>query len=246
MTTINEQSVADVIGQSPQASRLFDQLGIPWAASTDSTFGDLCQAAGLEPSIVRGVLFDSSAASDRITRALDDRASLSELVDHIVVRHHGYLRRKLPLMQLLLDRAILIEGDRCPSLRQVEQVFRQLRRVVGEHMIMEEQVLFPLIRELDGAARRGTGYRGGIHRSISSILHDHGPTEQLMVKLRQLTGDYNPPLDCCPPYAALVKELRELECDMLEHTRKEVDLLLPRAQKVEEGLLKQTAVPAHR
>ena len=83
-------------------------------------------------------------------------APLSELVQHILDKHHAWLREELPLIGQLLQRMLELHGVR---FRPLQRVFTHLRNELESHMRKEEKFLFPSIFHMEQAAAAGCGAR---------------------------------------------------------------------------------------
>ena len=115
-----------------------------------------CRQAAADPAAVRHALDALPPVADR----LDDMTSapLEQLIEHIVETHHGYVRSALPAIAGYLEKLVEVHGARHPELARVLAVFRDLRADFEQHLMKEEQVLFPYVRDL--ATRRAGGSRG--------------------------------------------------------------------------------------
>ncbi len=65
---------------------------------------------------------------------------------------------------------------------------------------------------------------------------EHNNAGNALSSLRALTNDYQPPVDACTTYQALLAGLAELEFDLHQHILKESSILFPRAIALEEKL----------
>ena len=64
---------------------------------------------------------------------------------------------------------------------------------------------------------------------IRQLEHEHDSAGGLLVKLREVTGNYTLPQDACPTFAALYEGLQEMEADLHQHIHLENNILFPRA-----------------
>src|SRR5262245_25581556 len=79
----------------------------------------------------------------------ESQSSLSALIDHIVSKHHAYLRTELVTLGQLAARCEAESAQGPPKARDVRQVFAALTEELMHHMHKEECVLFPWIRQLE-------------------------------------------------------------------------------------------------
>ena len=106
-------------------------------------------------------------------------------------------------------------------------------------MFKEEQVLFPMIRELaasDTSAAAAPAFPGGtVGQPIAVMLREHDQVGELLARMRTVTDGYALPGDACASYTALFAGLEQLETDTHLHVHKENNLLFPAVVALEAG-----------
>ena len=96
--------------------------------------------------------------------------NLVELVDHIEAVHHQYLWDELPRLAALLDKVRGVHGERHPELATIAEVFAELRADLEPHLMKEERVLFPMIRELAIAQEPPTFHCGSVANPVTVMM----------------------------------------------------------------------------
>jgi len=162
-----------------------------------------------------------------------EERSLAEMIDHVVRKHHSYLRRELPAVQGVLDRTTVANGGAHPELFEVARVFEALRAEVTTQLIKEEQVLFPSIQLL---AQRECSCSLYLEDALWVIENEHRRALEALSRLRWLTGGYVTPRDGGPLYARLMSQFCELEADLQVHIEFECHVLFPAAARLAEEL----------
>ncbi len=157
----------------------------------------------------------------------------ADLADHIESTHHRHLHEELPRLSALAQRVAAVHGDRHPELALVEATFIELRADLEPHLRSEEELLFPMIRELAVAGRHATDHDEPLARSIRVLRSEHDRAGELLSQLRSLSFAYAVPDDACASYRSLYEGLADLEVDTHLHVHKENDLLFTAA--VEQG-----------
>ena len=155
------------------------------------------------------------------------------LVDHIEETHHRYLWKELPRVTSLLDKIVSVHGVRHPELAEISSCFVEVRADLEPHMVKEERVLFPMIRELASPTRIPTFPCGSLRNPISVMLSEHDTVGDLLARLRRLTDGYSPPADGCASYVACFAAMAELEADTHLHIHKENNVLFPMVFRLE-------------
>ncbi len=223
--------VGELVAEHPDWLRVFEELQIDYCCHGENTLHEACQQQDLDPGEVLAKLAPQEAvASDQ----RDWRtAPLSELCDHIEQTHHAYLRTELPRLESLVAKTNEVHGERHPELQGVERSFRGLQAELIPHMMKEEQILFPAIRQLETASQPLNLPFGSVQNPIRMMESEHDTAGNLLRHLRLLTNDYTAPASACNTYRAMLDGLRELELDLHEHIHKENNILFPRAAKLE-------------
>lgn len=165
-----------------------------------------------------------------------------DLVDHLESSHHRYLREELPYLEELIDQVVAKHGRRHPELDDVARCLCALRADLEPHLMKEERVLFPMVRELAAASTAPTlsatptFHCGSVRNPISVMLVEHDRVAGLLATMRELTRGYAVPADGCASYSVLYAGLAELESDTHLHVHKENNLLFPAVVAMEDRL----------
>lgn len=228
---IQNQTIGELVRENPARSRVFERFSIDYCCGGKVPLHEACRARGLDPQRVEAEL-----ARVSVEQAMpDDPASmgLGHLADHIEASHHAYLREELPRLDTLTEKVARVHGDAEPRLNEIRRVFVACRQELEAHMLKEERVLFPMIRELERADGPVTFHCGSLANPIRMMEHEHDQAGDAMSRFKELTDGYAPPDWACNTYRAMVDGLAALEQDMHQHVHKENNVLFPRALEVE-------------
>jgi len=231
------QPLGQIVTDLPGSARVLERHGLDYCCGGGASLADACAEAGVDASEVVAELegLQPAPAPDWATMGP------SELVDHVVAQHHVHLREELPRLSALATKVASVHGDRHPELAEVRQTFELVKADLIPHMVKEERVLFPAVKELESAATMPWFPFGSTAGPISIMLREHDTVGELLERLRQLTGGYRPPADGCASYAALYEGLEELERDTHLHVHKENNLLFPAVERLEQQLSRVAA-----
>lgn len=239
-----ETSVGDIVSEKIDRMAVFEQFGIDYCCGGKTPLAAACRAAGCQPEAVLAALAksDQDAAAAPPVDTTDWRtASLTELTNHLVEKHHTFMKRELPRVGELMDKVLNAHGANHRELAEVARVYAALRQEIEGHLMKEEQVLFPLIQEMESTRVAGNAHCGTVNNPIGVMEREHDNAGAALRQLRKLTNDYTPPADGCPTYQALLAGLAAMERDLHEHIHKENNILHPRAAHLESSLLDATA-----
>ncbi len=235
MENLNGQNqVGQLVAEKPSRSRIFESFGIDYCCGGKSTLADACDRKGVGIDEVLSAL----AANEEIADSAVDNPSamsLTDLADHIEATHHEYLRSELPRLDALVDKVVTVHGDKHEFLAKLQDTYKALVAELMPHMMKEEQILFPLIREIDQGGPSASSHCGSVNNPIRAMEHEHDNAGEALLQLRTITNGYAPPEGACNTFRAMLDGLAELEANTHEHIHKENNILFPRAAQAELG-----------
>jgi regulator of cell morphogenesis and NO signaling len=227
-TTSMDLTVGSLAAQYPAATRIFERLGIDYCCGGSVPLADACSAKGVEWT---AVLSEAEAGGSQKAGTDWQTAPLPELIEHIVSAHHVYLRTNLPRIEALLGKVRAAHSrNHGEMLERVSPIFEALKDELLSHLDKEEQILFPMIRQLAaGRPQAAHSHCGSVSNPIRVMLMEHDSAGDALAALRSATSDYRLPEDACNTFKALYFELSELEKDLHQHIHLENNILFPRA-----------------
>ena len=238
-----EKTVREITATLPCSVKVFDKMGIDFCCGGGKSLQDACMNAGVRyEEVLRRLEEAANLPADPELESWQ-KARLSELMSHIVSRHHGFVREEVPRLESLLQKVASKHEESHPELEHIHAVWNALVGELTVHMLKEEQVLFPYISNLEQAvlARlpEPVAFFGTVKNPVRAMMHEHDAAGNLLKQLREASRDFTPPPDGCGSYVALYQGLEVFEKDLHLHVHLENNILFPRAVKMEE-----TGVPA--
>jgi regulator of cell morphogenesis and NO signaling len=228
--------IGDIVANDFRAAAVFDQFGIDFCCGGRRSLVEACRSAQADPKAVLDALAALPAGSG------DDEATqwpVEQLVDYIVDTHHGYIRAALPTIDRYLAKLVEVHGSRHPELAHVRKCFNSMGDELRQHMMKEEQVLFPYVKDL---AARGDSCGpmrspfGTVANPIGMMEREHREAAHELRLMRELTDGYTPPADGCTTYAVCMQELARFEDDLHRHVHLENNILFPAALRLEDAI----------
>ena len=163
--------------------------------------------------------------------------SLDFLADYIVNTHHSYVKKSLPEIRGYAAKVAQVHGNLHPELSNVLQLVEEINRELTSHMLKEEKVLFPFIKDLVAADNNEkpvqTSHFGTVQNPINMMEMEHEMVGKNMEEIRVITNNYTLPEDACASYSLLFKMLDEFENDLHIHIHLENNILFPKALDIE-------------
>ena len=239
MTLTTEKTVRDIAIENPGAVQMFEALGIDYCCGGHRTLNEACERAKVSPD--RALELIATLQQDDRTVAKDkwNEAQLSDLIQYIIERHHGFVRQEIPRLEALFEKVNQHHGEAHPELLEIRALYGAMSQELFSHLLKEEQVLFQYIQKLDAALHGATlpvGCFASVEMPIARMLAEHDDAGALLAKIRSLTGDFDPPETACPSYRRLYSGLEGFEQDLHRHIHLENNILFPRAVHLERKL----------
>jgi regulator of cell morphogenesis and NO signaling len=212
--------VGKIASEHPIATRVFARHEIDFCCGGGRPISEICEAKGLETTaILDEIETELSGADTSPARWID--APLPELIDHIVSTYHRALDEELPRLEFMARKVLRVHGDKAPEvLPALVSTLLDLKAELEQHMIKEEEILFPMILSGQGSTASAP---------ISVMEHEHESAGAALQRLRELTDDYRVPEGACNTWQALWHGLAALEEDMHQHIHLENNILFPRS-----------------
>lgn len=236
MQNLANMKVSKIVAQNYKTAQVFTAHGIDFCCNGGIPLEQACQNQNV----------DLQEVTDEIKQALaipeiENFAAmpLDELVRHIEKVHHNYVRNTIPALTTYLTKLCQVHGERHPELFEIKDLFDQSAVELGQHMVKEEQVLFPYIQAL-AAAQRGQfplspPHFGHLQNPITMMETEHETEGDRFKTIATLADNYVPPKDACQTYRVAFMLLKEFELDLHKHIHLENNILFPNALAMYEG-----------
>ncbi|HLM54569.1 MAG TPA: iron-sulfur cluster repair di-iron protein [Pyrinomonadaceae bacterium] len=231
-----EKTVREYALETPNATRVFERLKIDYCCGGNRPLGEACASAGVEfEEVLR--LLEEGAAAPAETPAAALSGTLSTLIDYILDTHHTFTRDEMQRLTALAEKVCSKHGANHPELLGVRSVFAGLCAELRPHMLKEERVLFPYIRQLEQAATAGARPApapfGTAANPICVMLREHDAAGDILREMRAAACDYAVPADACISFRTLYEALEAFEKDLHQHIHLENNVLFPRVLELE-------------
>jgi len=232
------QTVRQLATEIPNATRIFEKLGIDYCCGGGKSLEAACVQARIPVTDVLRTLEEGSAPVQGAALPDFSQAPLHELASHIVSRHHGYVKQEIPRLQKLLAKVVSVHGRNHTELIAIQKVFTALGAELTSHMMKEEMVLFPYIAQMEKAHESGEVPPRAPFGTVGNPVHmmelEHESSGNALKELCSLTSNYTPPQDACFSYNTLFAALKDFETDLHQHIHLENNILFPRAIALEQ------------
>lgn len=238
MTLDLQTTVGELVRERPARSRVFEKLQIDYCCGGKLSLAEACERHELDPQSVLQQLQESDAQStpDEVSLFDADAMSLTDLANHIEQTHHAYLKAELPRLDATTQKVFTLHGSTDRRLADVRRAFVTLYEEMVGHLTKEEQILFPMIRQLESATGVPAVHCGSVANPIRQMEWEHDSAGKALAIMNGFTDGYQPPEWACNTYRAMLDGLTQLEWDLHQHIHKENNVLFPKSLRLEAEL----------
>lgn len=219
MTSNATTTLGELASTHPAAARVFLRHHLDFCCGGKRSLAEACRAADLDPGAILDEL-DREACGGEPAPSWADRP-LDEIADHIEEHYHTALRRDLPPLIAAARRVERVHAAKPEVPAGLADLLERFYQEMQDHMTKEEAILFPMIRR---------GARGdAVYMPVRVMEAEHDDHGRQLARIRELTGDLQPPAVACTTWRALYSGLEALEAELMQHIHLENSVLFPRA-----------------
>ena len=236
------ETIGQIAAKDIRKADVFRRMGIDFCCGGKQTLKEACEQAGVSEEQLQFALKEAVKSSPS---ALQDytRWELDFLVNYITQTHHKYVKENAGIISDLGQKVAQRHGKYHPELKKLVEGLSGFLRDLLTHMMKEEEVLFPAIKQMVARERDPkleTGPAAGLVReAIRMMQTEHEISGEDLKFFRKITHDYALPEDACNSYTYLFEKIKEFESDLSQHIHLENNILFPAAAKLERNFSAQ-------
>ncbi|MFD1039028.1 iron-sulfur cluster repair di-iron protein [Virgibacillus byunsanensis] len=220
-----EHTPAEIVKVFPKASDLFKKRRIDFCCGGDKPLEQVFTKGNMDATTVLTELNTAYENWEKDDNEVTDWDAIpaSELIDHIVYSHHAYLNEELPALGQFVTKIFRVHGAKHPHLKDLHRLYNEFKLEMEEHMVKEESEVFPLIKEYE--KNPSDKLLSHIHEVNGGLEDEHEAAGDLLKQIREITNDFEPPVDACNSYRITYARLSDMESDTFQHVHLENNVL---------------------
>lgn len=227
----SKEKLGDIVVKMPKAVEVFKAYEIDFCCGGSRSLIEAIKEHNLkEEEVLEKLQVAYEEVKDLKDESIDwTKAPLSSLVDYVVNTHHAYLVQELPKLSQLTTKILRVHGeDHGNVLSPVHKLFHTLKMELEQHLIKEEEIVFPLIKEYE--ANPSSELLDKTLKTINELESEHDEVGNILREIRKVTDGYTVPSDGCYSYDLTFKGLELLEGDTFQHVHLENNILFSRLE----------------
>jgi len=214
---LRDQPLGELALTIPRASALFRKHNLDFCCGGKQT---LLRAATRQELDLDALEAELMALADEPMEKEWRTAPLADIIDHIIVRYHDRHREQLPELIYQATKVERVHADKPNVPKGLTKYLTMLYEELSSHMMKEEQILFPMIKQ--GMGSHATG-------PITVMESEHDEAGELLEVIKHTTNNVTPPPEACTTWKAMYNGINELIDDLMNHISLENNVLFPRA-----------------
>ncbi len=236
----NSETIGQIAAKDLKKAEVFKKYGIDFCCGGKKTIKEACEEKGLDASQVERELQQTTQSSVTNGTTNYNEWNLDFLADYIVNTHHNYVRKYLPDLSMYSSKVARVHGANHPELAPINQLVETVNSELTEHMVVEENALFPLVKKIV-QAKNGNGSVSKEEKDAFDAMtrdaeKEHDSVGRAMEKIRGLSKNFAIPEDACTSYKLLYTMLDEFENDLHTHIHLENNILFPKTADIKNSL----------
>ena len=221
-----KQKIGEIATIFPKATEIFMAYEIDFCCGGDRALEVVIREQNIPQEELINRLNDAYDAFDRVAR--EDRdwrtASSAELIDFIVNKHHTFMREEMPTTEKLLNKILRVHYvDNGEVLSKLHKLFSALKAEIEEHLIKEEELLFPLIKKHENNPTEDM--KKDVLKVMNETESEHDNAGDILKEMRKITSGYVVPESGCSSFERTYEKFKALESDLFHHIHLENNIL---------------------
>ncbi len=241
--SINDMTLSEIVTKNFKTSKVFEKYELDFCCKGNKNFIEACNEKGVDSETVYEEILETEKTHADSDLKFNDW-ELDFLVDYIVSNHHNYIRESIPVISAHAEKVVNAHDKNPPELTKISEIFTALSRELSQHLMKEEQILFPYIKNLakvkNDNSKFELPYFSTVANPIRMMEAEHVSAGTEMNEIRSLSKNYLIPQDACNTFQVFYKELKEFEEDLHKHIYLENGLLFPKSIELENKLLQES------
>ncbi len=216
------QTIGESVTLHPELVKIYMDYGVDFCCGGDRT---IKEAVEKDTDQVDKLILDAEKVLEEASIVSVDSKNLKlsdlsseQLISRILSKHHSYLKKELPVISSLMSRVLMVHGENHTELFEIHKLFGELKTDLESHLVKEEVMLFPKLKENDSASKS----------LIHELEDEHDVAGDALHKLTELTDHFTLPDDACSSYEMLYEKFKTFVSDMYMHVHTENNILFKR------------------
>jgi len=227
----NKQRLGDIVANFSKAADIFMEYEIDFCCGGNRLIEEAIKEKALnEEEVLSRLNSEYEIFHNKARTDIDWRdESMSDLIDYIIEKHHRYMKKEMPVTGDLLNKILKVHFRTDGAvLSELHKLFNTFKTEIEEHLIKEEELLFPLIKEYE--LNPSEENREKLIKVMNEVESEHDAAGDLLRAMRKVTKGYELPTSACTTFAITYEKIKGIESDLFRHVHLENNILFDRLE----------------
>lgn len=210
--------LGEVVSIFPGSSEIFNELKIDYCCGGHDNLGEALKEKGLNEDLIIERLNDEYEKFVKSNAEYRDwrKEKPTVLMKYIEETHHDFTKKELREIDALLFKVLKVHfSHHGEELMKVHKLFGALKTELEEHLVKEEENLFPLIRAYEKT--KDEKYQQAIEKFIKETEDEHDAAGDILKEMESITRDFKAPEGACTTFKLVYDKIHNLEKDLFIH-----------------------------
>ncbi|MCB2293645.1 iron-sulfur cluster repair di-iron protein [Clostridium algoriphilum] len=212
------QSLGEIVSIFPGAAQIFNRYKIDYCCGGHDTLEGALELIAIDNDEIINELNNEHDKFIKTNSEYKDWRieKPSTLIRHIVETHHEFTKKQLKEIDTILFKVLKVHFKiHSVELLKVHKYFGALKTELEEHLIKEEEHLFPLIEKYE--TTKDNSVLSEIQQLTKDTEEEHEAAGNILKELEKITRDFNAPEGACTSFKLVYTKLHDLEKDLFIH-----------------------------
>jgi len=217
----------------PKATNIFMKYEIDFCCGGDRPLEEALVKQGIDEN---KIMNEINSAYEEFKNTMNDdidwrKEKMSDLIDFVVNKHHGFLREELPVTAQYLNKILQVHYEHNGELlSKLNKLFNALKIELEEHLVKEEVLLFPLIKEYEKNPSKDTLEKA--IKVMNETESEHDAAGDIIKEMRKITNGFKVPQNVCRTFEITYEKIEAIESDLFHHIHLENNILFERVKNI--------------
>ncbi len=225
----SDMLMADLILMNPHFLLLLDHFSIKLEVQ-EKSIAEVCRDNSISPDVFLAFanLFTGKNLPASIEYSIND---VQIIISYLKNCHSYYLNEKCPQLSQYIS--TMNKKNDSSEMSLVQKFFKEYVKEITEHMVYENETVFPYIKELYSLSQGKKKVSLRTKYSVKDYKEQHDDIEEKLTDLKNLLVKYLPVKKDSTIRRTLLIGLSELEYDLSIHSLIEDTILIPLVERLE-------------
>lgn len=234
----SNKKLSEIINVNVRAINVFEKYNFDYCFGGNRSIKDLCREKNLNLS---NLIDELKEISEEFQLDKFSEWRLDFLIDYIINNHHQYIHKMIPVISDNTQKISDEFGLKSSEFKSIARIFSVVYKDLKQHMLKEEQILFPYIKQLvalkDSGSKSEKPYFGMIDNPIKMMESEHKTVLEKFDNLKILTNNFTVQEEFKETFGKLYAQLNNFNKDLHIHIHLENNILFPKSIALEKEML---------